>query len=104
MSNFTVPHNTMRTQIEGRGPREDVQVEFVTDTILQVVINIDTREKRVLNAAWSFCEALERAGFVIEGDTGSPAASLFRAFDAAWFMTQAQKIAKRRKAHNALRA
>jgi hypothetical protein len=59
-------------------------MEFVTDTILQVVICVDVRSDRVDNFQWLFVEAAERAAVRIEEETGNPARSLLLGLFAVW--------------------
>jgi hypothetical protein len=77
--------------------REDVQLEMVTDDILQVLIHIDVREHRVDNSAWLFVSAIDRAASRVERETGNPFASFVLFFTAAWNMQNARPPARRKK-------
>lgn len=77
--------------------REDVQLEMVTENVLQVVVYVDVREHRVDNGPWLFALAIGEVAARIERETGNPMASFLLIFSQAWSQYSARPPARRKK-------
>ena len=77
--------------LETRGAVEDVQVEFVSDDVCQVLINIDTRPHRIDRGPWNIVHAVLLAATMIEAETGEPLRSFLLTFTQAWNHLNSQK-------------
>lgn len=75
----------------------DVQLEMVTDEILQVVVYIDTRPGKIDGGAWLLALAVDAVAEKLEQETGNPFASFVLFFTAAWGMVDARPRMKRKR-------
>ncbi len=78
-------------------PVEDVTAEFVTDTILQVVVNIDTREHRIDNSPWLMALAVERVGVLLDAENNATFASFSLVFGQAMEMVRSRSYTNRKR-------
>lgn len=83
--------------LQNKSPVEDVQVEWVTDDILQVVINLDARPVRLARGPWHFVEALLIAASMLDQEVPPAFEAFCLQFTAAWNIVSAQKRKDRQR-------
>lgn len=83
--------------LRNKSPVEDVQVEWVTDEVLQVVLNLDSRPGRVDRGPWHFVEAILTAASMLDKNSPPEFEAFCQGFTAAWTIVSAQKRKDRQR-------
>lgn len=93
------PFQTGRTSayLSRANVSSNVDVELVTDTVMQVVVTIDVSDARLDNAVWVFAHAVDVVAVFLEDRLDVPFSWFTVGFTAAWGFVNARSKPKRKE-------
>lgn len=90
-----------RRHLEQTGERVEfsrIDLEFVTDDILQLMVYLDVTDKSMEQAAWQLALAIDAVALQFDRADPPSFMAFVYSFNAAWSMVQARPHTKRREA------
>ncbi len=92
--------SNLRSLLNSKTPPPGVDLELVTDNILQVVVYLDLRDSHVDDQHWVMVEAVDRVAAYLDYYKFHPFRAFVLKFSAAWEMRSCQKTKDRKKTPN----
>jgi len=97
MSGFQVTSPSLYMKLNRDIPREMVDLEYVDDNILRVVVYMDTQPKRIQNCAWIMADAVEKVALKLDAEPDETFAAFSLVFEQAMMMVRARGLSKRKR-------
>ncbi len=74
----------------------DVQVEWVTDDIVQLIVNMDAAGPRIDSVCWTLALAIDEVAAVLDAEDGMTFMAFQQQFNSARKMIAARKLKDRK--------